>query len=127
MSEGDFLYLDFRGRITYVEGEGESFSLENLSVNVGPQKEPETETSGYSKTVENSARSLNEYEMSFSHPIGAIVNGNFLTFCRGNVTLSLSVNSISYYDGEAEYTSEAGCVYSNVRTDYTYSIRPVFS
>ena len=125
MGEGDFLFLNFRGAITYNEGiNTEDFYLDSIGLTKGAASSARISTNYYTEddSVDGSRQS-GSYNLSFNYPIGQVFNGNFLTFARGNASLSLSRSSISYFK---EVETVDGCDSAVFEEKTTYSIYPSF-
>ena len=125
MGEGDFLFLNFRGAIFYnEETRAEDFYLDSIGLQKGDESSTRISTSFYTEdTGANGSRQTGAHSLSFNYPIGQVSNGNFLTFARGNITLTLSMTSITYFK---EIETIDGCDGAVFEEKTTYSIYPSF-
>lgn len=127
MGEGDFLFLNFKGSIVYTkEIDKEDFNLDSLGLKKGSQSSAKISTDFFLENDgENGDRETETYDLDFNYPIGQVVNGNFLTFARGNIDLSLSRTELTYF--KEINTDIDGCKTAIYETKTTYSILPLFS
>jgi hypothetical protein len=112
--ENSIIYIEANASIKVYQNEVSEFYFDGFSVYSGGSGEQYFQNYYYS-LLDNEQDQDRTIDLKTKFPIGMVKDGNFITFCRGNLKLEPLVNEISYFAFEEDGVEI-------MRTDYTYSL-----
>lgn len=119
VEEGGFILISFSGKIKISESQREFFFVDDLSLEGGDESLINISNEEI-LTKSNAQPTSEELNLQFKYPIGVVLDGNYVTLSRGNVSIEINKEEIEYFsemDGDTP-------IYE---TKAIYSLSPTFS